>query len=394
MKLRIIPLMLFFSASIHAMEITEGKTELLGKPKLTYKEIEPLNQQLIEAVLQNKAILVKQLISKGADVETKHNGRTSLHIAAKNNNLSIIKILLDNNANVNAADSPVGALTPLIIALQQGHYLVVEALLKAGADNLLLPKPLFAPGMLQEDAQLVPLYLLSKGKNPALALKKMVEQNALLPVTGIEQTSLFFTKIKEILGLPGKPTGLTALVMAHSIITRSTITDCYSVQAITTKDKAGMNPLLWAAAAHNLRAAKLFLDCCAQEQIPIPPPTKVISKIINLFTKTSSPMTLRTIAYNDENESIFDLAAQRIDRTTQKNNPEMLNLLYSHPFMRTLLYNHHKGDRIQLLYTFDKDRTLPLPPCAQHLIIDYVFDGGALTNQEKKESTLEEAEPK
>lgn len=81
--------------------------------------------------------LVKLLIEKGADVNATTTtgdlqGATPLHIACEFGQTEIVKLLLENKANVNCR--LYNGQPPLINACKSGVYEIVEALLKHGAD--------------------------------------------------------------------------------------------------------------------------------------------------------------------------------------------------------------------------------------------------------------------
>ena len=60
------------------------------------------------------------------------DGRTPLHWASENGHLEVAKLLLANNANVDAADKD--GRTPLHFACQNGHLEVAKLLLANNAD--------------------------------------------------------------------------------------------------------------------------------------------------------------------------------------------------------------------------------------------------------------------
>ena len=80
------------------------------------------------------AEIVQKLIHKGADVEIKdkENGSTPLLWACQNGHLNVVKILLQNNANL-FATSDCGH-TALHFAVQSGEVELVEMLVKKGLD--------------------------------------------------------------------------------------------------------------------------------------------------------------------------------------------------------------------------------------------------------------------
>jgi ankyrin repeat protein len=85
---------------------------------------------LMMAALGGHEALVKALIGKGADVNK--TGWTPLHYAATKGNTSIIKLLLDNHAYIDA-ESP-NKSTPLMMAAMYGTNDAVKLLVEEGAD--------------------------------------------------------------------------------------------------------------------------------------------------------------------------------------------------------------------------------------------------------------------
>ncbi len=72
--------------------------------------------------------LLEHLLRRGARVEdTDDQGRTALHVAASNNHLRVVAVLLGAGADVNAQASR-GGETPLHLAAERGHLAVCECL--------------------------------------------------------------------------------------------------------------------------------------------------------------------------------------------------------------------------------------------------------------------------
>ncbi len=88
---------------------------------------------LMLAALNGYTDICKTLIVRGADVNKP--GWTPLHYAATAGNVSIIRLLLDQHAYIDAA-SPNGT-TPLMMAARYANGAAVTLLLEAGADPLL-----------------------------------------------------------------------------------------------------------------------------------------------------------------------------------------------------------------------------------------------------------------
>jgi len=89
---------------------------------------------LIEAVAANHSKSVKKLIKSRADVNTRTvpNGFTPLHFASACGHEKIVRLLLDNGAQINSRNDT--GKTPLIVAATHGHADIVKILLKNGAD--------------------------------------------------------------------------------------------------------------------------------------------------------------------------------------------------------------------------------------------------------------------
>ena len=78
--------------------------------------------------------LVKALVEKGADVNVMdEDGRTPLYMASNNGHKEVVVALLHNGANINIATKNSG-MTPLMLASMCGHKSIVEELIKSGAN--------------------------------------------------------------------------------------------------------------------------------------------------------------------------------------------------------------------------------------------------------------------
>ncbi|KAJ1328888.1 ankyrin repeat domain-containing protein 50 [Microdochium nivale] len=90
---------------------------------------------LILASYYGHRTVVKLLLEKGAEIEAKDSeyGRTPLSWAAKNGHEASVKLLLEKGADIEAKDSEYGQ-TPLSWAAENGHEAIVKLLLEKGAD--------------------------------------------------------------------------------------------------------------------------------------------------------------------------------------------------------------------------------------------------------------------
>ena len=79
-------------------------------------------------------VVVKLLLEKGAELETKDNdyGQTPLSWATEEGHEAVVKLLLEKGAELETKDS--NSRTPLLWAAEKGHEAVVKLLLEKGAE--------------------------------------------------------------------------------------------------------------------------------------------------------------------------------------------------------------------------------------------------------------------
>ena len=93
--------------------------------------------KLIHAVFKDDIATLQDMLDKGVDanVKCKTNGSTALWIAVRNGQFNIVKLLLENKADVNAKVSKDGKnYTPLSIAKETGRTHIVKILKEYGAE--------------------------------------------------------------------------------------------------------------------------------------------------------------------------------------------------------------------------------------------------------------------
>ena len=88
---------------------------------------------LMLAARWGKTEVVKLLLDRGADIETKdNNGQTALMLATQSGNTEIVELLLDRDANIEAKNYHGN--TALMLAAGRGNTEIVKLLLDRGAD--------------------------------------------------------------------------------------------------------------------------------------------------------------------------------------------------------------------------------------------------------------------
>jgi len=88
---------------------------------------------------------VKELLEQGSDINASNrHGQTPLHLAAKQGNSELMRLLLEQGALVDAAESAAGY-TPLHTAATQGRADLCELLIRYGAEPDVLTGNLESP---------------------------------------------------------------------------------------------------------------------------------------------------------------------------------------------------------------------------------------------------------
>src|SRR6188474_285766 len=94
----------------------------------------PGGSPIADAAMQGDRDTVRTLLKQAADVNAPQgDGMTALHWAAMKNDADLTDTLLYAGANVRAT-TRIGGYTPLILAAREGYSVVMEPLLKSGAD--------------------------------------------------------------------------------------------------------------------------------------------------------------------------------------------------------------------------------------------------------------------
>lgn len=93
-----------------------------------------MKKEIINSVNDNNYKKTKELLEKGADVNTKDDrNRTLLMIAVYNNNYEISELLIENNADINTQDDMQN--NPFLYSGAEGQLEILKLLVKKGADT-------------------------------------------------------------------------------------------------------------------------------------------------------------------------------------------------------------------------------------------------------------------
>jgi len=90
-----------------------------------------INYALLDACKNGYVGVVKLLLDNGADVKYSNDGFTALHFAMRSGNKEIVKMLLAHGADTEARDK--SGRRPIFIARQLHYDEIVEMLIEAGS---------------------------------------------------------------------------------------------------------------------------------------------------------------------------------------------------------------------------------------------------------------------
>lgn len=123
------------AASTPASGIIQRRSRASSKPAINKKDL----QELMKAAADGNVARVNALLNKGIDVNVKYlrdespwSGKTALMVAAQNGHSEVIQALIRRKANVNLKHY--SDLTALMLAAGAGHTEAVKELLAAGAN--------------------------------------------------------------------------------------------------------------------------------------------------------------------------------------------------------------------------------------------------------------------
>lgn len=116
-----------------AMPLSPDAPEKHAPAKTVKPETSKLDAALLQAAAQDDTARVAALLKKRASADAAlGDGTTSLHWAAYNDNLPLVRLLLAAGASIDPR-TRLRAQTPLHMAAENGDEALIEALLKAGA---------------------------------------------------------------------------------------------------------------------------------------------------------------------------------------------------------------------------------------------------------------------
>jgi hypothetical protein len=132
-----------------------------------------LNEELLTASRKGDLAVVKQLIDKGAAIETKTAyGQTPLYLAAMNGHEEVVRFLLEKGASPDATDTFYKA-SVLTFVLSRQHYEIAKLLIQKGASA---PDQIFAQLLLSGKPDLVQAIL---DRKPSQAVMDSAYENVL-----------------------------------------------------------------------------------------------------------------------------------------------------------------------------------------------------------------------
>ena len=93
-----------------------------------------MEQEWEQAIRSGDSALVRQLIERGAAIDSKDkHGQTGLMVASMRGRTAVVRLLIESGADLNHTAKY--NLSALMLAVIQGHAEIVRALTEAGADT-------------------------------------------------------------------------------------------------------------------------------------------------------------------------------------------------------------------------------------------------------------------
>ncbi len=243
-----------------------------------------LDDELINAVDRKDVMSAQELIHLGADVDARDGlGFPVLMTAARRGSLALVKLLIDNGADVDLeAQDPYfidfSGATALMWAAEDGHLDIVEFLLDNGADVYFWSQTF------------IPTALLRAAVNGRTeVVRSLLDHGADVEQSVDGKTALFFAaregdedtvrllldygadvhaKQREVIFGPWRPKGQEKLLYVSSILMQAAQEGNYAVMhmlldkgaKVNEVDSCGVSPLMFAVYRGHTEVARLLLN--------------------------------------------------------------------------------------------------------------------------------------
>lgn len=251
-----------------------------------YGQQRAIDKQFLEAVQNRDVPRINALLKSGANINAREpiNGYFALQYAINWPDISLVKLLLDNGANVNLADK--GGSTALTNVARRGgpvNTAILKLLVERGADIHADNASAIVDAAREAEPEVVRL-LLAKGAPPNARNKDRINNTALMEAAGgrsVENVQLLLAAGADLQAVNNE--GQTALMAAVRLDHRYRPSDRLPIielllnrgAEINQVDKSGQSPLLLSVRQHMSEAGgvvahaevvKLLLDRGANVQ--------------------------------------------------------------------------------------------------------------------------------
>jgi ankyrin repeat protein len=116
------------------METPPGANQNPSHEAQNSQSLQPTILQMLDAANRGDTTRVLNALNQGITPNyVDHNGQSPLHMAARDGNVELVRLLIARGAFINVLDST--RVTPLHLAAANGHLDVVQILIRAGAQD-------------------------------------------------------------------------------------------------------------------------------------------------------------------------------------------------------------------------------------------------------------------